>query len=90
MKMLIVLAIFCAIWSCDRATQLTGTTKTPDKESAEGQFKKDMEEIKKNLKGDIKIKLKKDAKGSYSWEITGKDAQEVLKANETLRKKLSD
>jgi hypothetical protein len=71
MKMLIVLAIFCAIWSCDRATQLTGTTKTPDKESAEGQFKKD-------------------AKGSYSWEITGKDAQEVLKANETLRKKLSD
>ena len=38
----------------------------------------------------VKIKLKKDAKGSYSWEIQGKDPQEVLKVNETLKKKLGD
>lgn len=53
-------------------------------------YKNELEEIKKSLKGDIKIKLKKDAKGGYSWEITGKDAHEVLKANDTLRKRLSD
>jgi predicted secreted protein len=49
-----------------------------------------LDEIKKSLKGDVKIKLKKEGKGGYSWEITGKDAQEVLKTNEALRKKLSD
>lgn len=57
---------------------------------ADMQYEKELEEIKKSLKGDIKIKLKKDAKGGYSWEITGKDANEVLKANETLKKRLSD
>jgi predicted secreted protein len=49
-----------------------------------------MDEIKKSLKGEVKIKLKKEGKGGYSWEIRGKDAQEILKANEILRKKLSD
>lgn len=49
-----------------------------------------MEEIRKSLRGDLKIKLKRDGKGAYMWEITGKDTQEVLKANEILRKKLGD
>ena len=55
----------------------------------EVQNKNELDEIRKSIKGETKIKVKKDAKG-YSWEITGKDAQEVLKANDTLRKKLGD
>jgi len=47
-----------------------------------------MDELRKAIKSDVKIKLKKDGKGAYSWEIQGKDPQEVLKANETLKKKL--
>lgn len=53
-------------------------------------YQRELEEIRKTLKGDIKIKLKKDPKGNYSWEIVGKDAQEILRANEILKKRLSD
>lgn len=37
---------------------------------------------------EVKIKLKKDGKDSYSWELTGSDADQVLKVNEKLRKQL--
>lgn len=82
--------ILLPIFSCSKSTDVP--TKKPSEEASDTdtKYKKELEEIKKNLKGDIKIKLKKESKGSYSWEITGKDAQEVLKANETLKKRLSD
>ena len=57
--------------------------------NVEDQYKKELDEIRKSIKEEIKIKVKKDVKG-YSWEITGKDTQEVLKANDTLRKRLGD
>ncbi len=49
-----------------------------------------MDEVRQSIKSEVKIKLKKDGKGTYSWEIQGKDPQEILKANEALRKKLGD
>lgn len=48
-----------------------------------------MDEIKKGIRGDIKIKLKKDGEGAYSWEISGKDARGVTKTNSILSKKVS-
>ncbi len=53
-------------------------------------YQKEMEELRKSIKSDVKIKLKKDGKGTYSWEIQGKDPQEVLRVNDQLRKKLGD
>lgn len=76
--------------SCSRTTDIPPKKTQEEAGQTDAQHKKELEEIKKNLKGDIKIKLKKDSKGGYSWEITGKDAGEVLKANDILRKKLSD
>lgn len=40
------------------------------------------------LPPEVKIKLKKDGKESYSWELTGSDVDQVLKVNEKLRKQL--
>jgi hypothetical protein len=40
------------------------------------------------LPPEVKIKLKKDGKDSYSWELTGSDVEQVLKINERLRKQL--
>jgi hypothetical protein len=40
------------------------------------------------LPPEVKIKLKKDGKDSYSWELTGSDVDQVLKVNEKLRKQL--
>lgn len=37
---------------------------------------------------EVKIKLKKDGKESYSWELSGSDVNEILKVNEKLRKQL--
>ncbi len=40
------------------------------------------------LPPEVKIKLKKDGKDSYSWELAGSDVDQILKVNEKLRKKL--
>ena len=37
---------------------------------------------------EVKIRLKKDGKENYSWELTGSDADQVLKVNEKLKKRL--
>jgi hypothetical protein len=40
------------------------------------------------LPPEVKIRLKRDGKGNYSWELSGSDADEILKVNEKLRKKV--
>jgi biopolymer transport protein ExbD len=40
------------------------------------------------LPPEVKIKLKKDGKDSYSWELTGSDVDQILKVNEKLRRQL--
>ncbi len=40
------------------------------------------------LPPEVKIKLKKDGKDSYSWELTGSDVDQILKVNGKLRKQL--
>jgi len=90
MKFFTIVLIFLTCFSCGKATEIPVKQKTSENESVETQYKKELDEIKKSLKGDVKIKLKKDGKGGYSWEIQGKDAQEVLKTNEILKKKLSE
>jgi hypothetical protein len=90
MRFFAILMITLSLLSCMKNQEAPVKPKAPEGEVAEAQSKKDMEEIRKSLKGDIKIKLKRDGKGAYAWEIQGKDAQEVLKANETLRKRLHE
>ena len=36
----------------------------------------------------VKIKLKRNAKNDYSWEISGDDVEEIIKVEKTLRKEL--
>jgi hypothetical protein len=40
------------------------------------------------LPPEVKIKLKRDGKDSYSWELSGSDADQILKVNEKLKKQL--
>ncbi|MCX8116682.1 MAG: hypothetical protein N3G78_01955 [Desulfobacterota bacterium] len=40
------------------------------------------------LPPEVKIRLKRDGKENYSWEITGSDVNEILKINERLKKSL--
>jgi hypothetical protein len=41
------------------------------------------------LPPEVKIRLKRDGKDSYSWELSGSDADEILKVNEKLKKGLT-
>jgi len=79
------------LFSCNSGSRVDvpNQQKTGTNINGEVQNKNELDEIRKSIKGETKIKVKKDAKG-YSWEITGKDAHEVLKANDILRKKLRD
>ena len=49
---------------------------------------KEKVEREQPLPPEVKIKLKKDGKDSYSWELTGSDVDQILKVNEKLRKQL--
>lgn len=89
-KVFFVCLLAVLFFACGKAVEVPGGKKSESDTTAELQYKKELDEIRKSMKGDVKIKLKKDGKGSYSWEISGKDAQEVLKTNDALKKRLND
>ncbi|MBM4306255.1 MAG: hypothetical protein FJ115_16520 [Deltaproteobacteria bacterium] len=41
-----------------------------------------------SLPPEVKIRLKRDGKDNYSWELSGSDVNEILKINEKLKKQL--
>jgi hypothetical protein len=88
MKSISILLGLMLLFSCSKPPDTSPPQQSVDTQKEE-QYKKELDEIRKTIKGEVKIKLKKDGKGdSYSWEISGKDANEILRANDTLTKKL--
>ncbi|HNQ63923.1 MAG TPA: hypothetical protein PLX88_08330 [Syntrophorhabdaceae bacterium] len=86
----IFLCLFFLI-SCNKANEsISAKQKPAEHQTSETNYKKEIDELRKNMQSEIKIKLKKDVKGGYGWEIAGKDAQEILRANEMLRKRLDN
>lgn len=69
-------------------------TKSPPIENKEDQSLPkviiEREEVKREspLPPEVKIKLKKDGRDSYSWELTGSDVDQILKVNDKLRRRL--
>ena len=53
------------------------------------QFKKQTELQQIRPKKPVKIKLRRSAKDEYVWELTGDDADEILKTDKKLRKMLN-
>ncbi|MCI0469445.1 MAG: hypothetical protein L0Y62_05195 [Nitrospirae bacterium] len=56
--------------------------------SQQFQFSKDQQIQQIKPKKPVKIKLHRNAKGDYSWDITGDDLDEVIKADRKLRKQI--
>ena len=40
------------------------------------------------LPPEVKIRLRRDGKDNYSWELSGSDVDQMIKVNEKLRKKV--
>lgn len=90
MKLILISLIFFLFFSCEGKPTLTGNkmeSQPPPKVIIEKEEKTEKEDIV--FKPDIKIKLKRDGKDNYSWEISGSDPDEILKVNEKFRKRLS-
>lgn len=89
MKYLIVLSVgVLVLCSCGRVDVPVERKAEPQLKTEE-QYNKEREEIRDSIREEVRIKVKKDVKG-YSWEISGKDTKEVLKANDILRKRLDN
>ncbi len=88
MKFIAVFLIIFLLLCCNKGTDVALKQKPVDDKSNEVQYRKEVDELKKVFQSEVKIKLKKDAKGLYNWEIAGKDVHEILKTNEIMRKKL--
>jgi Sec-independent protein translocase protein TatA len=87
MRLFAIIVVFSLLFGCSRFPEST-PGKNAREAREEEQYKKELDEVRKAIRGEVKIKLRRDAKGDYNWEITGKDANEVLKANDALAKKL--
>jgi len=66
---------------------IAGSSYAADKEAF--QFKKQPELQQIKTKKPVKIKLKRTAKDEYSWELSGDDADEVVRTDRKLRKMLN-
>jgi len=84
--------IFC-VWvaflliACERKP-----TSTQEKSEApsvpKAMVEKEKAEREEPLPLEVKIKLRRDGKDNYSWEISGSDVNQILKVNEKLKKQL--
>lgn len=76
--------VFLAIFLLIIAQACTGT----EGKESETTFKQlpELQEIKPHRPA--KIKLKRNAKGGYSWDISGNNADEIIEVDEKLKKGL--
>jgi hypothetical protein len=89
MRLFATVTIILLLAGCTGPADVTPVKKV-DEAQKDAAYQREMDELRKSIKSEVKVKLKKDGKGTYSWEIQGKDPQEILRVNETLRKKLGD
>ncbi len=78
LPVLVVIFLFITVQACTRTE--SNQPKTTFKQIPE------IQEIKPQKP--VKIKLKRNAKGKYSWDISGNNADEILKTNKKLREYL--
>ena len=87
-KTLIFLALVAFfVIACERnpsSTQEKSETRSAPKAIVE----KEKVEREEPLPLEVKIKLRRDGKDNYSWEISGSDVNQILKVNEKLKKQL--
>jgi hypothetical protein len=87
-KILIVFAAsFFFLIACEKKS-LPPQGKSENPSAPKVIVEKEKIEKEQPLPPEVKIKLKKDGKDSYSWELTGSDVDQILKVNEKLRKQL--
>ncbi len=80
----IVFAFF--FLGCERSpSSLQEKTETPPPRVI---VEKEKEEKEHPILPEVKIKLKRDGKNNYSWELSGSDVDQILRVDDKLKRKL--
>lgn len=75
---LLIITLFIVISACSRS----------DSGRQEAVFKQEQEIAEIKPQSPVKIKLKRNGNGDYSWELSGDDAEKVLQADRKLKESL--
>jgi hypothetical protein len=87
-RTLILLFTAVLVLGCEKQTP--PAEKSGPKTLPSAVVEREKVETRESLPPEVKIKLKKDGKDQYSWELSGSDAEQVLKVNEKLKKRLAE
>ena len=89
MKKILVfsIALFFSLAACEKKS-VAPEAKPENPPASKIVVEKEKSQREVPLPPEVKIKLKKDGKDTYSWELSGSDADQILKVNEKLRKQL--
>jgi len=87
MKTVLVCMVFMAfLVSCEK-TPFSQQEKTEPSPSSKIIVEKEKTE-KDPPPPEVKVRLKRDGKENYSWELSGSDVDQILKVNEKLKKQV--
>jgi len=87
-KILIIsVALIFFLMACEKKS-IPPQSKSDSPPAPKVIVEKERIEKERPLPPEVKIKLKKDGRDSYSWELTGSDVDQILKVNGRLRKQL--
>lgn len=88
MRMLLAYLILLVFLACCERKPSSSDIKPEPLQTPKVTIEREKIEREEALPPEVKIKLKRDGKDNYSWEVSGSDVDQVLKINEKLRKKL--
>jgi hypothetical protein len=91
MKKIVILFALASffILSCEKKPSATsGSSEIPP--SSKVLVEREKEERTQPLPAEVKIRLKKDGKDNYSWELNSSDVDQILRVNEKLKKRLGE
>ncbi|NWG02115.1 MAG: hypothetical protein HXY44_04565 [Syntrophaceae bacterium] len=85
--LLFLISIFFLI-ACERKSSAPLPEKSENPSVPKVIVEREKIEKGQPLPPEVKIRLKKESKDTYSWELTGSDVDQILKVNEKLRRHL--
>ena len=86
-----IIWILCVIFLASAACGSNPSSSPGKSEGASAPkiiVEKEKAEREHPLPPEVKIRLKRDGKENYSWELSGSDVDQILKVNEKMRKQL--
>lgn len=86
-KYLLIVILFTFLIACEKRP-FTTEGKPEGHSVPKVIVEKEKVEREEPLPPEVKIRLRRDGKDNYSWELSGSDVDQVLKVNEKLRKRL--